>query len=346
MEEEKKLYPFRFTPIEDSFAWGTETHHIADLGYRETQIKNGWLAFNTVDELMDMYMDRVVGEDVFAYYGRQFPIGIKVIDVTSRMPLLVHPDDETSEQRYDFLGKSKLWYILDARPGAEINIGFKDDADAEDLYRRCLDGTAGELLNSIKPHKGDCFLIKPGTVSAASGVRMLEVSEASPLDFCLCAWGQELSEEEFDPALSLVEALDFIDYRQSRPARCTGATLCAEQEFKVTRIDLAEPLQIKSPEGGSFAAYTCLKGEAVIEAPKGEEIERCSVGAGQSVLVPADMAEFYLIPASEGTVLLETMVERAPEEDAYIDPAAEPVLPEDEGEEYKFNSVYGRFSKN
>ena len=347
MEEEKKLYPFKFSVIEDVFPWGTETYHLADLGWKESAVKNGWLTFNTLDEVMDMYMDRVTGEEVFAWYGRQFPVGVKVLDVTGRTPLVVHPDDGTAEQRYDSLGKSKLWYILDAASGADISIGFCRDTDASQVVSKCGDCSVSDILNHTKPRKGDCFLIRPGTVSSASGkVKILEISEASALDFCLCAWGGEVGEDEFDPSLTIVEALDFIDYKASPVTRVSGAELAREQEFKVTKIDLPEPLQIKSPEGGSFAVYTCIKGEAVIEAPKGEDIEKCVVSAGGSVLVPAEMSEFYLIPAKEGTVLLETMVQRETDEDAYIDPSAEPLLPEDEGEEYKFNSIYGRFSKN
>ena len=58
MEEEKKLYPFKLVPVEDS---PDETWHLADLGFPDSMVRNGWLATNTLSELMEMYMDRIVG---------------------------------------------------------------------------------------------------------------------------------------------------------------------------------------------------------------------------------------------------------------------------------------------
>ena len=345
MEEEKKLYPFRLIPIPDSFPWGDETHCLADLGYRDTQIQNGWLSCNTIGEVMDMYMDRIVGEKVFEYYGRQFPVGIKEIDALGRTPLIVHPCDETAAQRYDFLGKAKLWYVLETRPDATLYLGFKEDVDVEDFYKGCIEGGVEHMLNAVHPRKGDHFLIRPGTVHAAQGVKLLEIGEASPLDFCLTGWGQEVPEEAFDSELNVVEALDFIDYSPFKAIEAVAGKIAAEQEFTVTRLDLTDPLHILGGEGGSFAVYSCLDGEAEIQVREGDSPAVLPIRKGDTILVPAEVDDFFIIPRCRGTILLETMVERTAEEDAYIDPNAEPQLP-DEGEEFTFNSVYGRFSKN
>ena len=376
MEEPRKLYPFKFLPIGESFAWGgrnleknygksfvtsdgqgrlsklekggpvAESHEIADLGYRDSQILDGWLAGNTLSEVMDMYLDRIVGEKAFAYYGRQFPLSIKLIDAEGRTPLMVHPDDETAGQRYDFLGKAKMWYVLEARPDASLSIGFRRDTDAAELYAKCLDGSVGELLNTFEPRPGDCFAINPGTVSSASGVLMLEVSEASPLDFCLFDWGNEASEDEFDETLTLVDALDFIDYKAYTPSEeAPDGKLVKTPEFTVTRMDLKDPVHILAGENGGFAVYFCASGEASVQVPAPGGMESTILSAGETILVPAEIDDFYLVPRQGGTVLVEVLVEREEEPDAYIDPSAEPELP-GEGEEYKFNSVYGRFSKN
>ena len=46
--EEKKLYPFRLTRIEDNYSWGSEEFRLADLGYRDTFVHDGWLSGNTM----------------------------------------------------------------------------------------------------------------------------------------------------------------------------------------------------------------------------------------------------------------------------------------------------------
>lgn len=376
MEEIKKLYPLRFLPIGETFGWGgsalavkygkrfvesddqgnerrlekdalvAESHEIADLGYRDSQVREGWLAGNSLSEIMDMYLDRVVGENVFEYFGRQFPVSVKFIDASGRMPLMVHPDDETAAQRYDFLGKAKMWYVVDAAPESRLFLGFKEDTDVKDFYSGCQDGSVERLLNVVHPQKGDSFVIEPGTVHSAEGVLLLEVSEASPLDFCLSGWGKEVPEDEFDASLNIVEALDFINYKTySKPARAEGK-LARRREFTVTEMDMKDPVHIIGEEAGSFAVYTCTEGEASIQVPaEGGAMDSYIIHAGETLLVPAEVDDFYLVPRQSGTMLVETMVETISDEDSYIDPSAEPQLP-GEDEEFKFNSVYGRFSKN
>lgn len=376
MEEIKKLYPLRFLPIGETFAWGgdalackygkkfvesddqgnekilergvkvAESHEIADLGYRDSQIKDGWLAGNTISEIMDMYLDRVVGESVFGYYGRQFPLCVRFIDAKNRMPLMVCPDDEIAEQRYDFLGKVKMWYVVDAAPASRIFLGFKNDTAVQDFYEGCADGGVERFLNVITPAKGDVFVIEPGTVHSAQGVMLLEVSESSPLDFCLSGWGHEVPEDEFDDSLGLVEALDFIDYKAYKPASQADGKLVKRREMTVTKLDLKDPLHIIAEDSGSFAVYTCVTGEASVQVPDGEQrMESYVLAAGETILVPSEVDDFYLVPRQSGTILIEAMVEKHEEEDKYIDSEAEPQLP-GENEEFKFNSVYGRFSKN
>lgn len=376
MEEIKKLYPLRFLPIGETFSWGgnalaerydkrfvesddqgnekrlekdvnvAESHEIADLGYRDSQVKDGWLAGNALSEIMDMYLDRVVGENVFEYYGRQFPVGVKFIDARGRIPLMVHPDDETAAQRYDFLGKAKMWYVVDARPESKLFLGFAEDANVQDFYSGCLDGSVEKMLHTVRPQKGDSFIIEPGTVHAAEGVLLLEVSEASPLDFCLSGWGKEVPDDEFDSSLSIVEALDFIDYKAYKAQEPSGGKLVKRREFTVTGLDLKDPLHIIGEEAGSFAIYTCIEGEASIQVPgEDKSMDNYIIRAGETVLVPAEVDDFYLVPRQGGTMLMETMVDKFEEKDEYIDPSVEPQLP-GENEEFKFNSVYGRFSKN
>ena len=50
-----------------------------------------------------------------------------------------------------------------------------------------------------------------------------------------------------------------------------------------------------------------------------------------TVLVPADCQEFFLVPSSKDTVLLEAIVRREDVQDGYIDPNAEARI---EGEDY------------
>jgi mannose-6-phosphate isomerase len=320
MEEEKKLYPFKLVPVEDSadVVW-----HLADLGWPDSMVRNGWLSTNTLSELMEMYMDRIVGEGVFAAYGRQFPVSFKTLKGERRTPLWVHPDDEVAAQRFDFLGKAKLWYVAETRPGAKLYLGFRRDVSAEEFYRACKEGGVEDLLNVLEPKAGDHFFIAPGTVHAAGeGLKVVEIAESSPLDFRLYDWGRPAGEvDPFDAELTLEAAFDFIDFgawkAASAPVQTAPGTvrLTDNPEFIASRIALDAPLHILCEQFGSFVAYHCLSGEASVQVPVtaagGEKaMDNYVFAAGETLLVPAEVEDFYLVPRSEGTVLLEAVVER------------------------------------
>jgi len=339
MEEEKKLYPFKFCTLQDDYPWGSEEFKLADLGYRDSLIREGWLAGNSLAELMDTYLDRVVGDNVYEYYGRQFPVCVRLLHVKGRMPLRVHPDDETAAQRYDFLGKEKLWYVLRAGVDARLMVGFRRDTDAAEVYAKCLDGSVEDILNVIAPHAGQCLHIPAGTPHAAAGdVEILEIGESSPMDFCLCGFGEEVHPDEFDPSLTLVDALDFMGYRRFedspvKPANddtlAPGATRLIDlPQFRVDRIPLTAPLQVRR-EIGPFLLYSCVKGAASVQLSLvGGQTLDYPVKAGETLLVPAECAEFVLAPTERDTVLLETSVVRN-DADPYINPAADPTPPDE-----------------
>lgn len=327
--EEKKLYPMKFCTLQDTYDWGSETFKIADLGYRDTLVREGWLAGNSISEIMDMYVDQVVGENVFAWWGRQFPVCIRQLKVSGKMPLRVNPDDETAGQRWDFLGKEKLWYVVRCGRDAQVMIGWRKDTDASEVWEKCLDGTVGDILNVVAPHAGQVLRIAPGTPHAAAGdIEILEIGESSPLDFCMCGWGREVSEEEFDPALEFVDALDFIGYgayRDATPAperSGVAEKLVTLPQFEVSRIKLMDPLRFQGAEEESFVLYSCISGEASIRIEVAGAEASFALKAGETMLVPADCPDFLIVPEASGTVLLETTVPYRTEQDAYINPEA------------------------
>lgn len=314
--DELKLYPLRISELEDVYAWGKETFALADLGYRDSIIGDGWLAANTMSEVMDTYMDRIVGDVVFSMYGRQFPVQMKRISCEGKMPLRVHPDDSTAESRYDALGKEKLWYILSCSPDAKIVHGFNHKMDAATLLDGITNGTLEEHLALHGVHAGDAIRIKPGTVHGAIGkMEILEVSQSSALDFCVYPFGQTLGDEEFDPALDIVEALDIIEYNPVALEFCKSKKLSDGvfellnlPQFVVNRLDLKNALRISSEKTDSFALYYCVKGKAEVKT----EIEGLGkvqyvLSEGQSLLLPAEILEYFLEPMEPGTVLLEAM---------------------------------------
>ncbi len=401
---EKKLYPFKFIPLVSVKPWGGnalvsrlgkkffrsdeegnevpftadepvgESWELADMGFEDSVVANGWLAGNTISEIMETYLERIVGENVYNYYGRQFPLLIKFLDINDKLSVQVHPDDEVAAERYDSLGKAEIWYVMDAEPGAKMYCGFTREVSAQEFYDRCHNGTVEEILNVIYPKKGDAVYIAPGTVhSADGGLLVAEIQESSDMTFRLYDWGRE-SDPSTARQIHLDEAIDIIDYRAFDPCLyrkgplwgdeasdepckaagcgCSDESHCHEHhhseggvveplieipQFNVTKLNLSDPLHIYTEKFESFIIYICLEGGASIQIPSSKEngeayMDNYEFSKGETILVPADMPDFYLVPRDRSTVLLEAVTVPAEELDEYIDPSTEAFL---ENEDYE-----------
>ena len=412
---EKKLYPFKFIPVASRRPWGGsalvselgkkfveadeqgnetvlgpdvligESWELADMGIEDSVVAEGWLAGNTIGELMETYLERIVGENVYNFYGRQFPLLIKFLDINDKLSVQVHPDDEVAAERYDSLGKAEIWYVMDAKPGAKMYCGFTREVSAQEFYDRCKNGTVEEILNVIYPKKGDTIYITPGTVHAADGGLLIaEVQESSDMTFRLYDWGRE-----FDPATArkthLEEAIDVIDYRafdsglyrkgplwgeeasyvpcKAHECTCGDECHCNEEghechcheehdhsdeggvvetlvespQFNVSKLKLSDPLHIYTEKFESFIVYICLEGAASIQVPATKEsgeayMETYEFVKGETILIPAELPDFYLVPRDRSTVLLEAVTRPEEALDEYIDPDTDAFL---ENEDYE-----------
>lgn len=332
-KENRKLYPMRFVPQEQKTAWGSVRYLLADLGYIDSRIENGWFGGNSFSELMETYLERVAGDDVFEYYGLQFPVLVKELFVRGRTPLLVNIDDDAAAQRYDAFGKKALWFIRKAEKGAKIHLGFNRSLPAGEFYDACQAHTVDETLRTVEPREGACFLIRPGTVYAAEGILdILEISESSELFMPLYNWGLPFPEGEEDLLEEAFDLIDFHEYASTLSAEdapwkaggreCVAETLADEPEFKVARIDLQAPLNVNNSQLGSFTVYHCLSGEAAVQFPSGEDarpVESFALKAGRTLLIPAESELFFLVPVESGTVLLDVVVDKRTIRDPYLD---------------------------
>lgn len=305
-----------------------ESWELADMGAQDSPVQNGYLAGSTIGDIMETYLERVVGEKVFEQYGTQFPLLIKYLDINDKLSVQVHPDDKVGAERYDSLGKAEVWYIMDAQPGATIYAGFKEDTDPTVFYNACKNGTADQLLNVIHPKKGDVLNIKPGTVHAADGgIQVCEIQESSDLTFRLYDWGRELN-----PATArkthLEEAFDLIDFSKFDESNFipapetkaeTSATCFADcPQFTVSKVVLYDGMHIYTDKLESFVVYCCVKGEVSLQmAGEDGTTKDYRLQQGDTILVPAECPDFILSPVEMGSELIEAVVHPEEELDSY-----------------------------
>ena len=313
--ENKKLTPMRFLSDKTEMPWGTVEYKLADLGFIDSMASEGWLKGNNLSDIMQTYLERVVGETSFNWYGTQFPVLVKKLTVKGRTSLHVTADDEVAEQRYDAFGKTALWYVEAAGPEAKLYLGFKDDITAADFYKACHENKVESLLHTVKPKAGEAFLITPGMVHAAKDVTLIEIAEASELWFRLYDWGSEERELHLEEAFDLI---DFQRYRVKRDTEGKGAIAITPQ-FTVNKIALTQPLKSTRDEDDTFLLYFCTKGKAVIQ----EKQVNYSLKEGDLILVPAESNEFFLLPETSDAELLEIRMDPRPENDIVSEPVDE-----------------------
>ena len=73
---------------------------------------------------------RNVGE---VWFEADLPILIKFIFTTERLSVQVHPEDDFAARHENSRGKTEMWHILRAEPGAQIALGFREPAPADVL---------------------------------------------------------------------------------------------------------------------------------------------------------------------------------------------------------------------
>ena len=141
------LYPIKFKPRVKERIWGgtailerkgkAVSRLAKDKLYGEcwdlssvrgdiSVVANGMLKGNNLEEIFEVFMGELVGEQNFERYGLEFPLLIKYLDCNARLSVQVHPDDELAAERHDSFGKTEAWYIAECKEGAAIYLGFKD----------------------------------------------------------------------------------------------------------------------------------------------------------------------------------------------------------------------------
>lgn len=187
--EKKRLYPLKFETNRRERNWGSSDWILWSLYGASSAVTNGFLEENELDDLIETYMGDLMGEKQFEYYKGMFPIMVSILNVEGKIPLHLHPDDKTALEREDAFGKREFWYIMEASEESKIFMGFNRDLTAQELYDRIKSGTLEEVLNVIKPHKGDCLRINPGVLHAAWGkMKIAEISEASGAMYNFYNW--------------------------------------------------------------------------------------------------------------------------------------------------------------
>lgn len=322
------LYPFKFKPILKPKIWGGqklssclnkdisalancgESWEISGVDEDQTFVENGFLAENEINELVETYMGDLVGEHVFEKFGNQFPLLFKYIDANDYLSVQVHPNDALALSRHQSFGKTEMWYIVDAEPEATLISGFNQPTTKESYLDALNQGKLKDILRSEKVQKGDVFFIPAGRVHAIGpGIVLAEIQQTSDVTYRIYDWDR-VSDQNAPRELHTDLALDAIDFTMSSSLKNQAIGELNQTEelvgcpyFVTNRLVFDKTVEKVYAAIDSFVVYMCIEGSYTLQY----EDASLKVSKGESVLIPAVIAEVSLIP-HETTTLLEVYI--------------------------------------
>lgn len=308
-----KLYPFLFKPNRKILVWGTEDWTVSAVPGSECEIENGtWARYRLTDVIRQM-PEAILGKEVAHKYNNQLPLLTKIIDAHQDLSIQVHPDDEMAKREHGKFGKTEMWYILDAEPGAYLYAGFKQRITPEEYKQRVADGTIVEALARHEVHKGDVFYLPAGRVHAiCGGIRLAEVQQSSDVTYRIFDYnrpGLDGRPRELHTELAS-RAIDYkvydgyrTEYKEPIPTEgetARGAsTIIASPYFNVKVMECTEIMHRNLLRFDSFIIVMCLEGKCKIRIRQTQD--EVTLSQGDTTLIPAAVADYDVIP-QEGSV--------------------------------------------
>jgi len=282
--------PFvKLRPVFKDYLWGG-TKLKALYGADMTPVAEAWLLSAHKDGESVIAEGRYAGLTLREYLKAEekkrdeapFPILIKMIDAAQKLSVQVHPDNEYARVHEHDSGKSEMWIVLEAEPGAFLYVGFQQDATREEVRRRVEDGTIEDILHKIPTRTGDIVYIPAGTVHAiGAGNLILEVQQSSNATYRLYDFKRRGADGKLRP-LHLDKALDVLNYH-AYPGTSPSADRSAKCEyFSLQWLRVNGSLTFPMADG-RFASVVCVDGEGSLT----RDGKQTSLKRGDSLYLPA-----------------------------------------------------------
>lgn len=322
---EQSLYPLKFKPILKDKIWGGqrlrdvfgkkaseragESWEISGVAGDISVVENGYLAGNSLEELVEIYMGDLVGDVIYEKFGVEFPLLIKLIDASEFLSVQVHPDDTIARERHNSYGKTEMWYIAESDKGQLIS-GFNRKLDREQYLTHFKNGTLKEIMNFEKVVPGDIYFMPAGRLHAiGAGVLLAEIQQTSDITYRIYDWDRtddqgNPRELHTDLALDVIDFQYHTDYKTRYQALNNSTVTAVDSPFFTTGvIHLDKPVEKDFNMIDSFVIYMCMEGSAGITYRGGLE----QIKKGETILIPAGLKTLAIIP-TEPTTLLEIYI--------------------------------------
>lgn len=287
-----------------------ESWEISDVEDNTSIVSNGALKGESLQDLIKEYRKDLVGNKVYKKFGEKFPLLIKFIDAKKILSLQVHPDEILAMRRHKSLGKTEMWYVLDADKYAEIIVGFSEETNEEEFFKHLEEARELELLNVDFVKKGDAYFVPAGRIHAiGAGVLLAEIQETSDVTYRVSDWNRKdkngnLRELHVDLALDMIDYTAQSNYRENYSKKKNFPSTIVDCKYFTTNfLQLTKTYNANHTNKDSFVAYMCVDGEVEFSYKNQQE----KLTKGETLLVPACIKEFEILP-KEKSELLEVYI--------------------------------------
>lgn len=307
------IYPLLFESNTKHLVWGTEEWAVSAVPGSESIIANGELKGHTLTEYIHHDPVTILGKSVAEKYDGKLPLLVKFIDAKRDLSIQVHPNDEMAQRVHGKMGKSEMWYVLKAEPGAYLYAGFKKSISPEEYKQRVIDGTITEVLARHEVSPGHVFYLPAGRVHAiCGGIKLAEVQQSSDVTYRIFDYnrpGLDGKPRELHTELA-AQAIDYevvSEYRTIYSRKENKANLVIDSPYFTARvIETQDVFHRDLIKYDSFVISMCLEGTCNIRIREtGSSIK---MKAGESCFIPASVANYDIEPLNGGVKLLDSFI--------------------------------------
>ncbi len=235
--------------------------------------------------------------------GEGFPLLIKLLFPREKLSVQVHPDDAQAQALGMPRGKTECWYVLEAQPGAEVAVGFREPLSTEQIAASIQDGSIEGKLRMLPVKAGDMVFVDAGTVHAIGpGMVVLETQQYSDTTYRLWDYGR--------PRELHVEAGMAVTRTDTKAGLVSGekhsqfTRLVSSEYFRVDRFELAGGTATALGETGRLQILIALSSGC---AAVTEEGVAYPLAYGQAVVLPAVDMAYELLSENETAQVIRVL---------------------------------------
>lgn len=309
------LYPLLLEPVFKQRVWGGrrltrwfpqlpdgpigEAWVMSDHPQGRTPVRNGPLAGETLHSLRERFGAGLLGNRGVSGETEELSVLIKLLNSQEDLSVQVHPPDHYEELSPGELGKTEMWVVLDARPGARVIYGLKEGVTSESFALAVGEGRIMDALRQIEVKAGDVLYVPSGTIHAlGAGLLVAEIQQSSDTVYRLYDYDRPGLDGQLR-ALHLGHALRVVDYGEppepthpTPPSPNRWDEICRSPYFVVCQgACRGRWPQRTGPE--SFQAIMVLEGTGALAWADGQE----PLHGGNMILVPACLGRYTLTGA-------------------------------------------------